>query len=76
MFVLSKIEEERLATCDVRLQKLVRKIIETWNIQVLQGHRNQEEQDKFFAEGKTKLKWPNGEHNALPSRAIDMCPVE
>ena len=38
------------------------------------GHRNKEDQNKAFAEGKSKLKWPKGKHNKLPSQAVDAAP--
>lgn len=41
---------------------------------VIEGHRGKEAQDKAFAEKKSKLQWPNGKHNALPSLAVDLAP--
>lgn len=41
---------------------------------ILQGHRNQVLQDKAFAEGNSKVKWPNSNHNSNPSLAIDFLP--
>ena len=32
------------------------------------------DQDKFFDEGKTKVKWPDGKHNKTPSEAVDSVP--
>ena len=31
-------------------------------------------QDKYFNEGKSKLKFPHGKHNADPSNAVDVVP--
>lgn len=64
----------RLATCDARLQEILNEAIEIVDFTVLEGHRNQADQDKAFADGKSKLKWPKGKHNALPSRAVDIAP--
>ena len=36
------------------------------------GHRGQVAQDAAFASGASKKKWPNGNHNAYPSRAVDL----
>lgn len=76
MFPLTEIEKSRLATCEEDIQKVVGKVIEKWNINIIFGHRGKEDQDKAIAEGKTKLQWPNSKHNTTPSKAIDMCPVE
>jgi len=28
----------------------------------------------YFANGTSKVKWPDSKHNSLPAMAIDMCP--
>jgi hypothetical protein len=66
---------QKLNTCDSRLIMLANEAILVQDHTVLVGHRGQEDQEKAFAEGKTKLHWPDGKHNALPSRAIDVAPV-
>ena len=38
------------------------------------GFRDQEAQDKAFAQGYSKRKWPNGLHNVNPSQAVDLVP--
>ena len=64
----------QLDTCHSDLQKVLNEAIKHVNFTVTCGFRNQSDQDKAFAEGKSKLKWPNGEHNKLPSRAVDVAP--
>jgi peptidoglycan L-alanyl-D-glutamate endopeptidase CwlK len=76
MYPLSKTEIAKLETCHPNIQKIVNKLTERWNICIIEGHRGKEAQNKAFAEGKSKLKFPNGKHNSLPSMAIDMIPVE
>lgn len=71
---LSRISNERLNTCDERLQKIVKKLIITNGAYVLQGYRGEEEQNKAFNEGKSKLRFPNSKHNKVPSLAIDLAP--
>ena len=39
-----------------------------------QGHRNQETQDKYFRNGTSKVKWPDGKHNKTPAMAMDLAP--
>jgi hypothetical protein len=66
--------KERLATCDERLQKVFNEVINYVDCSVLEGHRGEREQNKYFAEGKSKVQYPLGRHNAKPSRAVDVVP--
>ena len=69
-----KKSKERLATCDERLQEVFNEVIQFVDCSVLEGHRSQERQDKLYDEGKTKVKYPRGRHNSMPSRAVDVTP--
>ena len=69
-----KKSKERLATCDERLQEVFNEVIQFVDCSVLEGHRSQERQDKLYDEGKTKVKYPRGRHNSMPSRAGDVTP--
>ena len=66
--------KERLKTCDKRLQKVFNEIIKFYDCSILQGHRGKDEQNKYYNEGKSKVKFPDGRHNAFPSRAVDVTP--
>ena len=66
--------KKRLATCDDRLQKVFNEVIKHVDCSILEGHRSGERQNQLFKEGKTKVKYPNGRHNANPSRAVDVAP--
>jgi peptidoglycan L-alanyl-D-glutamate endopeptidase CwlK len=70
----SKKSLQQLATCHKDLQTLFHEVIKYFDCTVIEGFRNQELQDKAFAEGKSKLKWPHGKHNAYPSNAVDVAP--
>lgn len=74
MFKFSVISKKRLETCHPDLQKVFNEVIKFVDCSVLEGHRGQERQDKFFSEGKSKVKFPNGRHNASPSNAVDITP--
>ena len=65
---------ERLATCDDRLQKVFNEVIKYWDCSVLEGHRDERNQDRLYSEGKTKVRYPMGRHNASPSLADDVVP--
>lgn len=67
--------KQRLETCDRRLQLILHDAIEIVDFTVIEGHRNEADQNKAFAEGRSKLRWPHGNHNAMPSRAVDVAPV-
>ena len=41
---------------------------------VLECHREEERQNTLFDEGKSKVRFPNGKHNKLPSDAADIAP--
>ena len=69
-----KRSKERLATCDERLQRVFNEVINYVDCSVLEGHRGEREQNKYFAEGKSKVQYPLGRHNAKPSRAVDVVP--
>ena len=75
MPVYSKRSLAQLETCDPLLQRLFVEVIKHRDNTILEGHRGQERQHQFFVEGKTKKDWPDGEHNKLPSRAVDSVPA-
>ena len=64
----------RLATCDPRLQALFQKVVEGFDCTIIEGHRGEAAQHLAFVTGKSQLDWPNGNHNAKPSRAVDVAP--
>lgn len=66
--------KRHLATLDPRLQLLMRAAIKHVDFTITCGFRNQADQDKAFAEGKSKVKWPDGKHNSNPSKAVDVAP--
>ena len=76
MAEFGKVSAERLATCHDELQALMNRAIMNTPIDfcIACGHRGQEDQDKAFAQGYSKVKWPNGNHNKIPSNAVDVVP--
>ena len=65
---------KHLATLHPDLQKVLVEAIKYVDFSITCGFRDQLAQDRAFAEGKSKLKWPNGEHNKMPSMAVDVAP--
>lgn len=70
----SSTSRERLDTCDERLQRLFDCVVEIYDCSILCGERTKADQDKAFAEGKSKLKYPASRHNTHPSLAVDVAP--
>ena len=66
--------KKRLLTCDEDLQDLFNEVIKYVDCSILEGHRDEESQNKYFKDGKTKVKYPHGRHNSIPSRAVDAVP--
>ena len=69
-----KTSAKRLSTCDHRLRKVFDEVIKHVDCSILEGHRDEDRQNKLFEEGKTKVKYPVGRHNSSPSRAVDATP--
>ncbi len=65
----------KLATCHIDLQTLFFQVIQTFDCIIIEGHRGEAEQNKDFAEHKSELCYPKGNHNAIPSHAVDVMPM-
>ena len=73
-YKFSKHSLKRLGTCDERLQKIFLEVIKHIDCTIVEGHRNKELQDDYFRIGRSRVKWPNGNHNSYPSNAVDVAP--
>ena len=69
-----KSSKKRLLTCDKRLQEIFNEVIKYIDCSVLEGHRGEKRQNKLQEEGKSKVRYPKGRHNASPSLAVDVAP--
>ena len=63
----------KLSTCHIDLQVLFFEIIKNVDCMILVGHRNEIEQEEAFRKGYSKLHFPHGKHNSIPSMALDAC---
>ena len=63
-----------LATVEPRLVAVLDEVIKHFDFSVLEGHRGEVQQNAAFDRGASKLKWPDGCHNSIPSRAVDLAP--
>lgn len=66
--------EKQLATCHEDLQTVLRDAVQYFDFSVVEGHRNEEDQEAAFARGASQKHWPDGNHNKLPSKAADCMP--
>jgi len=63
-----------LAQAHPELQRLFNEVIKHYDCSVICGHRGEEEQNTAYAEGRSKLKFPESKHNKTPSLAVDVVP--
>lgn len=75
-FVFGPRSLANLATVDPRLRDVLDEAIRLSPVDfaVLTGHRDRAAQERAFAAGRSKVHWPDGKHNATPSRAVDLAP--
>ena len=65
---------DNLSTCHPDLIRLMNEVIKHIDITVLCGHRGEAAQNLAFANHTSQLKWPHGNHNKIPSLAVDIAP--
>ena len=63
MAEFGKRSEECLASCDERIQLVLREAIKHYDFAVIKGHRGEEEQNRAFQDGKSNAKWGQSKHN-------------
>jgi len=74
MPVFSRQSKAALATCHPDLRAVLTEAVRFVDFTVLEGYRSKAKQDQAFESGKSQVRWPNGKHNKLPSRAVDIAP--
>lgn len=72
--IFSSASKKQLDTCIWQLQELANEAIKSTDFTILEGHRDEEAQNKAFKSGNSHLPWPKGNHNKLPSYAFDVAP--
>lgn len=61
-----------LDSADLRLQTIAGHVLLIKDHSILKGHRGQLAQVEAFRSGASKLDWPHGKHNGMPSKALDV----
>ena len=65
-----------LDTTHERLQLLFRYVVSVFDCTALEGFRNEHTQRRAFDRGASKVLFPNGKHNKMPSLALDIGPYD
>ncbi len=76
MSTYSLASKKKLETCHPDLQTLFFYVQLGYDNTIVCGHRGEQEQNEAYANGYSKLKWPESKHNKIPSEAVDAVPYE
>jgi len=79
-FYFGEKSELKLVTCHLDLQTVMRSVIQFYDISIIWGYRNEEQQSICYEAGNSTKKYPNSKHNHLDknaeplSLAVDVAP--
>lgn len=62
-----------ITLCD-ELRYVMNEVIKHRDCKLLYGHRDEATQNRLYAEGRSKLRYPQSKHNTYPSDAVDVVP--
>jgi hypothetical protein len=74
MSTYSRSSLDRLNTCEDDLNRLFTSVIEDYDNSILEGHRPEARQNELFDRKASKVRFPDGKHNSVPSKAVDSAP--
>lgn len=74
MYTFGKTSKAKLKQCAPKLQQIMLAAIANSKVDfgITEGHRDKETQNRYYDEGRSKVRWPNGKHNEFPSEAADL----
>ena len=73
MAKFSQRSNDKLETCDKKLQRVFNEVIKHYDCTIIEGHRTNERQAELYRQGRSKIE-KGGKHNGLPSKAVDVAP--
>jgi peptidoglycan L-alanyl-D-glutamate endopeptidase CwlK len=75
-FNFGKTSRANRATIHPDLQMIMDDALATgiMDFSIIEGHRAKGPQNRYYMIGKSKVKWPDGKHNKMPSDAVDAAP--
>lgn len=65
---------QRLGTCDNKLIRVAELSVSIFDMSIICGYRNEDDQMKVYNSGNSKAKWLESPHNYMPSLAFDAVP--
>jgi len=68
--------KSKLDTCHPDLILIANEVLKIHDCSVFEGHRGEEKQNKYYDAGTSSVRFPNGKHNVMPSKAIDLAPYK
>ena len=74
MYKFSQKSKTQLSTTHKLIQFIFKEVIKHIDCTILEGHRNEKDQNTAFKNGTSLVKFPNSKHNTYPSMAIDAIP--
>ena len=74
MSVYSKRSVDYLDTCNGKLIELGYEVLKIHDHSVEEGFRGEEDQNGYYEEGLSQVKWPYSKHNVIPSKAVHFKP--
>ena len=74
MPLFGKRSRQERDSCDMDLQEILNEAIKHIDFSVVHGHRDMEQQNTAFNEGRSRNRWPTSKHNSAPSFAFDIVP--
>ncbi|MDY6957896.1 MAG: M15 family peptidase [Halobacteriota archaeon] len=63
-----------LRGCHEDLVVIFYNVIYWTDVRIISGHRGEIEQNRLYAQGKSKVQYPFSKHNEYPSLAVDFAP--
>lgn len=74
MYKFGKKSKEKMSGIHGDLKLVLNEAIRVVDFSVLEGHRGEQTQNLYCAQGRSKVRFPDGKHNSIPSDAVDVAP--
>ena len=73
-YYFSQRSKQALATVHQDLEAVLREAIKYYDFSIICGFRGEQEQNRAYNSGHSRLRWPQSRHNQQPSGAVDIIP--
>jgi peptidoglycan L-alanyl-D-glutamate endopeptidase CwlK len=58
------------------LRRIFNRVVPLFDCSIICGFRSEQAQNAAFLKNRSKVKWPNSNHNKVPSMALDAAPYD